>query len=156
MAEDNIISFPEFWNEDDDDIFNEVSEENKKYLNLFVAYLKDQKLSNKTIGKHLENVQFYTSEYLNYYGEAESIKVGCYRIDSFLGDWYIEKCMWASKSDCKSNAASIKKFYKCLLENDIVSKEDYNFLCQDIKENQQDWFDTIERYDNMLEEDEWF
>ena len=37
---------------------------NKKYLNAFENYLKNQGLTTKTINKHLSNVDFYLNDYL--------------------------------------------------------------------------------------------
>lgn len=33
-------------------------------------------------------------------------------IHSFLDDWFIEKCLWASRNSLKETVTSIKKFYQ--------------------------------------------
>ena len=64
---------------------------------------------------------------------------GVYMIDMFLGYFFIRKCMWSTPASIKSTAASIKKFYKCMLDHGKIEKEDYNSLCSEIKEGMSDW-----------------
>ena len=72
-------------------------------------WLSEKGLVKKTIKKHLSNIDLYLNSFLNYY-EVETMEVGINRIDSFLGDWFVRKCMWSSKNSIKENSASIKKF----------------------------------------------
>lgn len=60
---------------------------------------------------------------------------GMKKIDSFLGDFFIRKCMWSTPANIKSTAASIKKFYQCVMREGIVNKNDYEFLCSEIKDS---------------------
>lgn len=64
---------------------------------------------------------------------------GTDRIDFFLGDFLIRKCMWSTPGSIKTAASSIKKFYKCMMDHGIVEKEDYEFLCSEIKEGMETW-----------------
>ena len=81
---------------------------NKKFLTEFKAYMKNQKLSPKTIKKHLNNMELYLNEYLTYYGVTK-MEDRVYEINMFLGDFFIRKCLWSSVSSIKENASSIKK-----------------------------------------------
>ena len=56
--------------------------------------------------------------------------------------------MWANKSAIKENAASLKKFYQYLYEDNKVSEEDINTLKESIKENMSEWLATMDRYDD--------
>ena len=47
--------------------------------------------------------------------------------------------MWSTPATVKSTAASIKKFYNCMMENNIISKEDFNDLKVMIKDNMIYW-----------------
>lgn len=69
-------------------------------------------------------------------------------IDMFLGYFFIRKCMWSTPSTIRSNAASLKKFYKCMLEIGKIEKEDYDYMCEDIKERMPDWIDDCEQYND--------
>lgn len=120
---------------------------NQKYLNDFKKYLKNQKLSEKTINKHVDNVKFYLNQYLTYY-DIIKMEDGIEEIGSYLGDWFIRKCLWSSKSTIKENAASIKKFYKCMSELNYITKEDYESLCWIIKDNMEIWLESMDDYDS--------
>lgn len=122
-----------------------ITEVNKQYLTVFKEYLLEKGLKDKTIRNHLNNVGFYINDYLNYYDPQEMVR-GCYDISGFLGDWFIRKAMWSSRESIKSTAASIKKFYKCMLEKGHVSKADYQYLVETIKEQMPDWLEDMDDY----------
>lgn len=103
------------WDEEDD--FPESPDLYKEQLDLFEKELRAAKLAEKTINKHLGNVFFYLNVFGADYEMIDNLKDGCYKIDEYLGDWYVDKCFYASKSDCKSQSASIKKFYKCMADH---------------------------------------
>lgn len=138
---------------DDEDDFPESPDNFKEQIELFKKELATQKLSEKTAMKRVENVDFYLHDFGVNYEQILELKDGCYAISYYLGDWYINKCAWASKSDCKSQAASIKKFYKFMMDCGLVEKGDYQHLVSEIKENQEEWLETIERYDEWLMDD---
>jgi len=119
---------------------------NKTYLTDFENWLENKGLSKKTIDNHVSNVDFYINEFLCYY-DALDVRQGCYKIGSFLGDWFIRKTMWSSCGNIKLNAASIKKFYVFLLATGIVLQEDYNMLCETIKDEMPDWLDEMKSYE---------
>ena len=94
-------------------------------------------------------MDFYINHYLNYYAPHD-VKAGCYSIDGFLGNFFIRKALWSSCTQIKSTAASIKKFYACMLEQGIVKKEDYAYLCEDIKEGMEEWLETMRRSEEAM------
>lgn len=120
---------------------------NENYIKEFEAWLKEKNLAPKTIKKHLSNIKFYLNEYLNYY-EIAKMEDGIFEVYSFLNDWFIRKCMWASKSSIKENASSIKKFYQCMSEKEHVKVEDYKLLCKEINDNMEEFLDSINDYDD--------
>ena len=125
----------------------ENEKRNKKFIDEFEKYLKEKDLVEKTIKNHINNIKLYLNDYLNYY-EFVKMEDGISRIDSFLGDWFIRKCMWSSKTSIKETAASIKKFYQAMLEYQHITKEDYQYVCDEIKENMECWLDSLEMYDD--------
>jgi len=129
-----------------------INKENDVYLDKFTKWLEKQNLVSKTIKKHVHNVDFYINTYLCCY-EPQTIDVGCYSIDRFLGDWFIRKALWSSVANIKSNASSIKKFYLFILEEGKITKEDYKYLCSEIKELMPEWLEEMEAHDNMVYED---
>jgi hypothetical protein len=71
--------------------------ENQKIIDDFRKYLESKKLSEKTIDKHVYNVEFYINDFL-LYEEPLKPHEGVNTIDSFLGYWFIRKALWASKT----------------------------------------------------------
>lgn len=120
---------------------------NEKFIDEFEKWLIEKKLSDKTINKHLNNIDLYINNYLNYY-DITKVEDGMTCIHSFLDGWFIEKCLWASKNSLKETAASIKKFYQYMSENNYVSVEDYKDMCSFIKENMDDFLEQVDAFDN--------
>lgn len=121
------------------------------HLDNFEKWLQEQGLTKKTIDNHVSNVDFYINDFLCAY-DAQDVTQGCYKISQFLGDWFIRKALWSSCANIKSNAASIKKFYSFLLDSGVVTQEDYDMLCETIKDEMLDWLDEMKRYDDFDEE----
>ena len=93
------------------------------------------------------NVDIFINDYLNYY-DIETAEEGINSVYSFLSGWFIEKCMWATPYTTKEEAASIKKFYAYMSEKGYVEKEDYKFLCEELKDSMDEILDTLEAFDN--------
>lgn len=124
-----------------------IRKENEGYLDLFREDLKAKGLTDKTISRHVSNLDFYLNEYM-LYEDAQHMEAGTRCISDFLGYFFIRKCMWSSPSSIRSNAASIKKFYKSMLEHGKIEKEGYDDLCETIKEERADWEAKCAQYDN--------
>lgn len=122
-------------------------ENNKKYIDEFKKWLKEKGLSPKTIRNHVSNADFYLNNFLNYY-EATPMEEGYEKIDDFLGDWFIRKCMWSTASSTRTTAASIKKFYQCMSELGHIEKENYQELCEVIKDSIDFWIESVEEYNS--------
>ena len=120
---------------------------NKKIIKEFEEWLKEKSLSDKTIKKHISNVDLFINDYLNYY-DVETAEEGITSVYSFLNGWFIERCMWATPYTTKEEAASIKKFYAYMSEKGYVEKEDYKFLCEELKDSMDEILDTLEAFDN--------
>lgn len=133
--------------EDMEKKIKENQKRNKKFMKEFEEWLKEKSLSDKTIKKHLSNVDLFINDYLNYY-DVETAEEGIDSVYSFLSGWFIEKCMWATPYTTKEEAASIKKFYAYMSEKGYVEKEDYKLLCEDLKDNMDEILDNLEAFDN--------
>jgi len=129
-----------------------IRKENENLSIVFGKGLSDKKLSKKTTGKHVSNVDFYINDFLLYEDAIEAAD-GVSNIGMFLGYWFIRKAMWASKTAIKENAASLKKFYQFMLEKKKISKESFEYLKETIKEDMPEWIATMERYDDPDIED---
>jgi len=131
----------------------EMQKVNQEYLDGFKKSLKSSGLTDKTIRNHVSNVDFYINDFLCYY-DIQEVQAGCYDISGFLGSWFIRKAAWSSSGTIKSMAASIKKFYKFMLDKGVVKQEDYNYLCDEIKEEMSVWLDKMTRYNNLSEDED--
>lgn len=120
---------------------------NKKFMKEFEEYLKEKNLKDKTIKKHLSNVDLFINDYLNYY-DIETPEEGINSVYSFLSGWFIEKCMWATVYTTKETAASIKKFYAYMSEKGYVKKEDYKELCEELKDSMDEILEYLDAFDN--------
>lgn len=125
----------------------ETEKENDEYINTFQIWLKSQQLSDKTVKNHVSNIDLFLNIYLIRY-EAEKLSDAHEYVSSFLGDWFIRKCLCSSKSGIKSAAGSIKKFYKCMAENNIVDESIYQDVLLEIKENMEMYLDSVDDYND--------
>ena len=89
----------------------------------------------------------HINEYLLYDAAIPANK-GAVEINSFLGDWFIRKAMWSSAAQIKQNAASFKKFYSFLLEQQLIQKEDLEDMKETIKEEMYGWLENVDAYNN--------
>lgn len=121
----------------------------KKYIKKFTEWLNEKGLSKKTIRKHLDNVKLYINEYLNYY-DVVKVEDGIEEVDDLLEGWFIEKCLFATKTSLKETTASLKKFYQYMSEYNYVKKEDYKQLCSIIKDNMDIYLEQLEAFDNGI------
>lgn len=125
----------------------ENKKRNKKFMKEFEEYLKEKNLKDKTIKKHLSNVDLFINDYLNYY-DIETPEEGINSVYSFLSGWFIEKCMWATVYTTKETAASIKKFYAYMSEKGYVKKEDNKELCEELKDSMDEILEYLDAFDN--------
>ena len=163
----SVEQYPDYedWDEDDDDDFDvepeesiETRKENKKYLDMFLKDLMAAGLSEKTIRNHMDNVDFYLTDYLPFNGEeACDMKEGVetYNLRDFLGYFFIHKCMWSTPNNLKTTGASIKKFYKCMADHGEIDKNKYKELCTLFKEEMADWQEDCRKF-NDDDDDEYF
>lgn len=125
---------------------------NEEYLELFKNKLISDGLSDNKIREHLFNIKFYLDNYLTYY-EIVPMEKGMSYICEFFSDWFIRKAMWSTPASIKSNIASLKKFYKLMVELNYALKEDYLEMLDDIKCEKDIWISTCKRYNSG--EDDW-
>ena len=81
-------------------------ERNEEFLELFESEMMSAGLTRLTIRKHLSNVDFYINSYL-LREEPLDMECGCSKIDVFLGDYFICKCMWSTPVNIKTTTAVV-------------------------------------------------
>ena len=124
-----------------------IREENASLLEDFSSWLRAKGLSDTTVKKHGDKIDFYINEFLLYEDATPPAK-GVDEVGMFLGYWFIQKAMWASQSSMRSYAASLKKFYQFMVERGSVDQEALNELNVRIKEDMPEWLETLRRYDD--------
>ena len=115
-----------------------IQKTNSLLLKLFKEDLIKSGLKEKTINRHLSNVDFFLNEFL-IRSDALPMEEGISMLDEYLGNFFIRKCMWSTPANIKTNASSIKKFYKCMLDHGKIEKKDYEILCSSIKDSMEIW-----------------
>lgn len=142
------------WDDEDDDcdygglspeVAKKYEKTNDKMLKLFKKSLTG--LTEKTISNHLDNADFYINDYL-LYRCGYSFEQGITEINEFFGYFFIRKCTWSTPGNIKTTAVSIKKFYKCMMENGKIGNDDYTYLCDTIKAGMKEWQDTCAQYND--------
>lgn len=120
---------------------------NLNYLDEFRRDLEDAGLADKTIRRHLSNTEFYINTYL-LHDEVLPMKEGCRyeKLDDFIGWFFIRKCTWSTPATIKTTAASLKKFYKCMMDKDFVTEADYKEVIDTIRDFMDTWLDDCKCY----------
>lgn len=126
--------------EDSNKKYEQYKKDNEQYLEWFRQDLEESGLKPKTIKNHIENMDLYLNDYLQY-EDAYTMEEGIDKVNGFLGSLFIYKCIWSSPDSLRKCAASIKKFYKSMLARGKVSQEDYDFMVFMIKNDLHDWMD---------------
>lgn len=124
-----------------------IKKENRIVLDGFQNHLESKKLSDKTIDKHVSNMEYYINDFL-LYEEPLKPRDGIYEINYFLGYWFIKKALWASVSTIKENITSLKHFYTYMNDIGQISAEELDDIKIEIKENKEEWLETIKKYDD--------
>ena len=125
-----------------------IREENRILLEEFEEWLRQSGLKDKTIRKHVQNVDFYINDYL-LYDSCTPAKEGVSAVNGFFNWFFPRKAMWSSRASTKETAASLKKFYKFLAEMGVMPPADYLFLLAEVKSGMPpEW---LENYENEYE-----
>ena len=144
MEEKTLDDYDKYENE-----CNKIRQDNIQLLDNFGAWLREKQLTEDTIKKHVNNIEFYINQFL-LYEEAIEAKDGASEIGMFLGDWFIRKAMWSSENQIKSNAASLKKFYIFMCEKGQTAQEDLDDLNDE--DEMPDWLAEMKRFSDLAED----
>ena len=125
----------------------ERRERNGRLLDMFRKDLEKSGLKEKTISRHLGNVEFFLNSFLAWH-VGEDAEEGPDYISSYLGDYFISKCMWSTPAEIQANSAGIKKFYASMQKHGIVEAEKVDLLKATIKEEMPFWKEACSLYND--------
>lgn len=91
----------------------------------------------------------FINDYLTYY-DVTKAEDGVFEVASFLGGWFIEKCLWSSRNSLKKTTSSVKKFYQYMSESNYISVENYKEMCRYIKDNMDEMLKRVDKYNEEI------
>ena len=116
---------------------------NQHYLEVFLCDLmKKENLSRSTIDKHISKIDNYLNHYLLSGNNAYSMQEGISMVQGFINSDYIS----IKPASIKAAITSIKKFYKIMMDNGEIGKDEYEYLIEDIKNNLKDWMKQCDEF----------
>ena len=126
----------------------EISKANNKIIDEFEQFLKTEKLSKKTINRHINNVDTFANYYLTTYCYCGTIFDGYKNFGDFFGYWLITKCLGISKSSMTAMITTMKKFYTFLFLKDYIDENSCVDAFETLKDCKEEWLEQLE----MLED----
>ena len=129
-----------------------VYERNRELLDIFERWLREQRLSAKTIQKHLDSVDRFANSYLADAGGALELPGPADEavpedVDDFLADWMLYEEDQRPVERVKSHIASLKKFYLCLEEMGEMAAEDARAMRHLLQEDRAYYLETARDFE---------
>lgn len=129
----------------------EIVKLNNYYLSEFKKVLKLNKLSDRTINRTINSIDFFVNTYLCYRFD-NTIYKGYESYHDFFTYFLIYKCIGSnSVSAVKEHISSFKKFYKFMYENGYISELDYIDNENIIKNFKDEWIEIAQNYNDYLD-----
>lgn len=129
-----------------------VYERNTELLDSFERWLREQRLSAKTIQKHLDNVDRFANRYLGDAGGALELPGPADEavpedVDDFLADWLLYEEGQRPVEAVKSHIASLEKFYLCLEELEEMPVKDARSMRRVLQEDRAYYLETARDFE---------
>ena len=116
-----------------------LTDANEEHLAHFTNDLiREKKMGKRKAHEHAERLRFFGDDYLLNYG-SEDLVEGVFSFPSFVGDWFIRKCMWSDVRSVKENTESFRLWLRFLAESKRVSPEDLIDLHKCVEANLETW-----------------
>ena len=128
---------------DYDQEVNKIRIYNQSILDEFQSWLKNTRVTTKTVKNHIDNMSFF-AEYLVYYDSLNKLdEADAGDVYDFLADWFPRKAMWACESSTKSYIASFRKFFKFLRESNRIDDDSEIEVRDTLKEHKDEFLDAV-------------
>lgn len=122
---------------------------NRSVLKEFEKSLIDQSLSDKTIRKHVDNIDLFVNMYQTSYSYCGTMFDGWNDFDDFIGYWFVRKCLWSSVSAIRGLVASLRKFYLFLAKTNYVTEEERAQANLILDDGMEKWIDELHEFDDF-------
>ena len=119
-----------------------IVDDNGVYLEEFQQWLRDSGLKDETVVGHAFTAMLFLDSYLAQ-RERAPMEEGRSHLDGFY--LVYREHMGPSPSTVKSTAVSIKKFYRCMAENNQIPMDEYKRIAAAIKERTPVWQERYRR-----------
>lgn len=97
-----------------------------------------KKMGKKKAHEHADRLRFFGSDYLLGY-QSEGLVEGVFSFPSFVGDWFIRKCMWSDVQSVKENVESFRLWLRFVGESGKLPASDLIRLHKRIDEDLDTW-----------------
>ena len=131
---------------DYDDWVEEISKANNKIIDEFEQFLKTDKLSKKTINRHIDNVDTFANCYLTDYSDCGTIFDGYKYFDDFFGYWLITKYLGISKSFMTEMITTMNKFYTFLFLKNYIDENSCTDALATLTDGKEEWLEQLEMF----------
>ena len=126
----------------------EISKANNKIIKEFEKFLKAEKLSKKTINRHINNVDTFANCYLTSYSYCGTIFDGYKDFGDFFGYWLITKYLGISASFMTAMITSMKKFYTFLFLEGYIDENSCADALVTLTECKEEWLEQLEMFED--------
>lgn len=119
-----------------------IRKENEALIKDFQEYLKEKDLKDTTLNSHIYNLTYFLNEYLLLINRKPEELV--LRMDDFLGNWFLKKTPWVTKSSLEIMTRTIKHFYTFLCQRDRITEEELKRLEDRIRGSHKNWLNKLQ------------
>jgi hypothetical protein len=125
--------------EDYEEMAARLTKANEEHL----AHLTNDLILKKKMGKkkaheHADRLRFFGNDYLLNYVKEDLVE-GVSSFPSFVGDWFIRKCMWSDARAVKANVESFRLWLRFLGEEKKLLQKDLIELHKGLEQNLETW-----------------
>lgn len=135
--------------------FGQILLDNKDCLEMFTREL-EAKFTEKTVRKHLSNVEVYLNDFLALRlgkGPGEGCDVD--NLNSFFS-WMPSHLMYSGESTVKDTIAGLKRFFKLMLDKGVIEKAEYQEFLEMVKDNKEYWLEEMAQFNNVDDDSDFF
>lgn len=122
-----------------------IEAHNQPILEDFTNWLEAAGLSAKTVRKHRQNITLFAM-YLVYYDPLNKLdEAGSGDVYMYLCNWFPRK-VWASPGTIRSNMASLRRFFKFMVQSGRIDEEYEKHVRATLNKNKDTFIESSRRW----------